>query len=64
MSEAELRKMLDLDEAADQAGGFLAKLTNTNVSFDYRGILRYCREKGIEPVDITVRELNTFIQDA
>lgn len=29
--------------------------------YDYRAISKYCKEKGIEPLDMTIRELNSFI---
>lgn len=60
MSEQELERMRELDEAAEKAGGFLAPLSDAKTSYDYRAIVKYCREKGIDPVDITVRELNRF----
>lgn len=61
MSEQELKRMQELDEAAEKAGGFLAPFSDAKTAYDYRAIIRYCREKGIEPLDITVRELNRFI---
>ena len=61
MSEADRKKMLDLDEAAEKAGGFVSMLKSSDMHYDYRTIQKYCREKGIEPIDMTIRELNTFI---
>lgn len=61
MSEKELKKMRDLDEAAEKAGGFVASLEGKETHYDYRKINKYCKERGIEPVDLTIRELNTFI---
>lgn len=61
MSEKDIEKMIDLDEAAERCGGFTAPISDQNTHFDYRGIIRYCKEKGIEPVDMTIRELNRFI---
>ncbi len=29
-----------------------------DINYDYIAIDKYCREKGIEPVDMTIRELN------
>lgn len=60
MSEMELKQMCELDEAAESAGGFLAPLTKQDTSYDYRALVRYCREKQIEPLDITIRELRQF----
>ena len=61
MSEADRKKMLDLDEAAEKVGGFVSMLKSSDMHYDYRAIQKYCREKGIEPIDMTIRELNTFI---
>lgn len=61
MSETDRKKMLDLDEAAEKAGGFVSMLKSSDMHYDYRAIQKYCREKGIEPIDMTIRELNTFI---
>lgn len=60
MSEQEIRNMHELDELADKAGGFVSPF-NSNVQYDYREINNYCKEKGIEPVDLTIRELSRFI---
>ena len=61
MSDMELRQMQELDNAADLAGGFLAPLTKNDTHYDYRALLKYCQEKKIEPLDITIRELHQFI---
>ena len=61
MSEQEIRDMRELDELAEKAGGFVSELIDNNVHYDYRKISEYCKEKGIEPVDLTIRELNQFI---
>ena len=67
MSEKErvmfIKKLSELDDAAAEAGGYVA--FNSNVEnephYDYRAISKYCKEKGIEPLDMTIRELNSFI---
>lgn len=61
MSHEDIKKMRDLDEAAEKAGGFTAVFSADDVHYNYREISRYCKEKGIEPVDMTIRELNRFI---
>ena len=61
MSEQEIRDMRELDELAEKAGGFVSFLNNDNVHYDYRKISQYCKEKGIEPIDLTIRELNQFV---
>ena len=45
MTDSELRQMQELDNAADVAGGFLAPLTKNDTRYDYRALLKYCREK-------------------
>lgn len=61
MSELERQKMKSLDEAAEQAGGFVDFVPDKDTHYDYRKIIRYCREKGIQPLDLTIRELKQFI---
>ena len=61
MSEFERRKMIELDEAAERAGGFVSMIKSEDIHYDYRAIDKYCKEKGIEPIDMTIRELNAFI---
>ena len=61
MSEQEIRDMKELDKLAEEAGGFVADIGNNNTHYDYRKIIDYCKEKGIEPIDMTIRELNRFI---
>lgn len=61
MSERDLEKMRKLDEVAEQAGGFVAPFTRKDTQYNYREITKYCKEKNIEPVDLTIRELNKFI---
>lgn len=61
MSEQQIRDMRELDELAEKAGGFLSTLGNNKVHYDYRKISKYCKDKGIEPIDLTIRELNCFV---
>lgn len=61
MTKTELRRMHELDNAADLVGGFPAPLTKNDTHYDYRALLKYCQEKKIEPLDITIRELHQFI---
>lgn len=61
MSEQQIRDMRELDELAEKAGGFLSTLRNNKVHYDYRKINKYCKDKGIEPIDLTIRELNCFV---
>lgn len=67
MSEKErvtfIKKLAELDDIAANAGGFVA--LNSDIEnephYNYRAISKYCKEKGIEPLDMTLRELNSFI---
>lgn len=61
MSDETLRKMRDLDEAAESAGGFVAPFVKDDTHYDYRKISEYCKSKGIVPLDLTLRELNDFV---
>ncbi len=61
MTSEDIKNMRELDEAAEKAGGFTSPVSPDDIHYDYRGISRYCKEKGIEPVDMTIRELNKFI---
>ena len=61
MSNEDFIKMRELDEAAERAGGYVSTISAKDIDYDYRKIAEYCKEKGIEPIDMTIRELNTFI---
>lgn len=61
MSEQDIRNMAELDEAADRAGGYVSPLFRDNVHYDYRKLLAYCKEKRIDPLDLTIRELDRFL---
>ena len=55
--------MKELDEAAEKAGGYTSSVLVQDIHYNYRELNRYCKEKGIEPIDMTIRELNRFIVD-
>ena len=61
MLKEEIEKMKELDEAAENAGGFISLVKSQDIHYNYREISRYCKEKGIEPIDMTTQELNKFI---
>ena len=61
MSEQDRKKMQELDAAAEKAGGFVDFVFDKNTHYDYRKIIEYCKEKGIEPQDMTIRELGQFV---
>ncbi|MEE1503247.1 MAG: hypothetical protein UGF89_03245 [Acutalibacteraceae bacterium] len=55
-----IEMMRELDELADKAGGFVSQ-QSSSVQYNYREINEYCKTRGIEPIDLTVRELSKFI---
>lgn len=61
MSEQEIKAMRELDELAEKAGGFVYPFGDNTVHYDYRKISVYCKERGIEPLDLTIRELSKFV---
>lgn len=61
MSEEERIKMSELDEAAEKAGGYVLNMVNKDTRYNLRELISYCKEKGIEPIDLTLRELSNFI---
>ena len=61
MDEKKLEQMRELDEAADRAGGYVAAFPAPGQHVDYRKLLKYCKEKGIEPLDLTLREYHQFV---
>ena len=63
MSEKEFNEICNLDNIADEAGGFVDvhSFSEYEIHYDYRAILAYCKEKNIEPVDMTIREMQNFV---
>lgn len=61
MSEQEIKRMTEIDTAADKAGGYVSPLFKGNTMYDYRKLLAYCKENEIDPLDLTIRELGKFI---
>lgn len=53
--------MNELDELSDKAGGYVIPSGNDEVRYDYRKIIAYCKEQGIEPIDLNIRELGQFV---
>jgi len=49
--------MIEINKAAGQSGPF------DNRHYDFRGIAAYCKEKRINPLDMTIREFNRFAMD-
>lgn len=61
MTETEKRKLDDLDTAAEEAGGYVTNFADSGTHYNLREIIRYCKNKGIEPADLTLRELSLFV---
>lgn len=61
MSREDMKKMIELDEAAEKYGGFTSPVSPQDTHYDLRKISKFCRDRGIEPIDMTIRELNQFI---
>jgi len=53
-----------IDEAAERAGGYLAKPKRPLViEYDYRAMTDYCKEKSISKMELTEEELRMFEYD-
>ncbi|MGN0691774.1 MAG: hypothetical protein ACI4K7_05460 [Oscillospiraceae bacterium] len=63
MSEKDFSKICELDDIAEQAGGFVDYTVSSEkeVHYDYRAIIDYCRKNNIEPIDMTIREMQQFV---
>lgn len=61
MSETERKNMMELDEAAEKVGGYVSNIIGKDTHYNLRKLTRYCKEKGVEPADLTLRELSKFI---
>ena len=62
MSEKEFRDICQLDDIAEKAGGYVDSSGSiSDIHYDYRAIIAFCRKQGIEPADMTIRELQQFI---
>ena len=61
LSEKERCSWDAIDEAADRAGGYLARPKRPLViEYDYRAMTEYCHNKGILKMDLTEEELKEF----
>lgn len=61
MAEKMKSKICELDELAEKAGGYVSNITSKDTHYDLHKLINYCKKKGIEPADLTLRELNNFI---
>ena len=62
MSEKEFMDVCEPDNIADEADGFVAyhPTAENEVHYDYRAIIQYCRERGIEPLDMTILNIHGY----
>ena len=60
MSKNEFKKICSLDDIIDQEGG-LGLDPFGDARYDYRAIIKHAKERNIEPIDMTIRELNQFV---
>ena len=60
MREKTLQDMKIIDELAEEAGGYVSPLFKNNTHYDYRRLLDYCKGRCIDPLDLTLRELQDF----
>ena len=60
MSKVEFQKICALDDIIDQEGG-LGLDAFGHARYDYRAILNHAKERNIDPVDMTIRELSRFV---
>ena len=64
MTKEDKLQLLALDDAAKEAGGYVdhtSRAHTGSVRYDYRAIVQYCRENGIQPTDMTIREMQRFV---
>lgn len=58
MTKEDKLQLLALDDAAEEAGGYVDHTSRArigSVHYDYRAIMHYCRENGIQPIDDDMR---------
>ena len=62
MTRKEFSEICELDDIAAEAGGFVDynDFSDSMIHYDYRAILSYCKEKNIQPMDMTIREMQQF----
>ena len=59
MTEDSKKAMIALDDAADEAGGYVVPNCEP-CEFDLRRIIKYAQEKGIRPDELTDEEREQF----
>ena len=53
-------KMSEIDDAAERAGGYVVD-TPIAEHYDYRKMIKYCRENDKEPTELTQEEIKQFV---
>lgn len=62
MTEDEWKAMEELDELAEEAGGYVLSPKDANlVHYNYRAINEYCKKHKKDPLDLTTREMQQFV---
>lgn len=61
MTREEIAAMTALDEAVERAGGYVSLPLKDNIHYDYRKLIAHCKDRGIDPIDLTIRKLDEFI---
>lgn len=54
--------MRALDDEAEKAGGYVSIPREDAPRYDYRAIVKHCKEKGIDPLDMTTRDMQKFVR--
>jgi hypothetical protein len=61
VTEEERRIWNALDEAAEEAGGYVVMPKRPLIiEYDYRAMTEYCRKKGVSKMELTEEELKLF----
>ena len=63
MTRKDVEEMYELDDIADEAGGYVDANSSPigSIHYNYRAILQYCREHNMQPIDMTIREMQQFV---
>jgi len=61
-SDKERKAIQEFEEAAERAGGYVDYVPGRQsiIDADYRAMIKYCKEKGIDCMDLTDEEFAMF----
>jgi hypothetical protein len=64
-SDKERKAIRNFEEAAERAGGYVDYVPGRSsiIDADYRAMIKYCKEKGINSMDLTEEEFAIFAYD-